>query len=86
MSDPVKVDSHVHVYRDRPEAIREKTGYEIWEYGALEGVHASDAIGLIDDFLTNMRAADIANAGWSWGVVHEACQGTAERIGGVIAV
>ena len=62
MSDPVKVDSHVHLYRNRPEAIREKTGYEVWEYGPLPGVHESDAIGLIDDFVEAMEEAGIEKA------------------------
>lgn len=62
MATPLKIDSHVHIYRDRPEAVREKSGYEVWEYGELSGVHASEAIGLIDDFIDSMRRADIAKA------------------------
>ena len=62
MPEPIKIDSHVHIYRDLPEAVREKTGYEVWEYGDLPGVHASGAVGLIDDFIDAMKKADIAKA------------------------
>lgn len=62
MPEPIKVDSHVHIYRDLPEAVLEKTGYEVWEYGNLLEVHASSAIGLIDDFIDAMQKADIAKA------------------------
>lgn len=62
MSEPIKIDSHVHIYRDLPEAVREKTGYEVWEYGDLPGVHASRAVGLIDEFIDAMNKADIAKA------------------------
>lgn len=62
MPDPLKVDSHVHIYRNQPEAVREKTGYEVWEYGSLPGVHVSDAVGLIDDFVEAMEKAGVAKA------------------------
>ena len=38
MPEPVRIDSHMHIYRGADEGIAEKEGYQIWEYGDKPGV------------------------------------------------
>ena len=58
MTDPLLVDVHVHVMPSPDDPIRD--GYEIWEYGAREGVAFCDDRGTIDDVLAAMDAAGFA--------------------------
>ncbi len=62
MSEPRRIDAHVHVYQTREIGNAEKTGYEIWEYGELPGVRASDLSGTVDELLESMRAARISRS------------------------
>lgn len=60
MSEPVKIDSHVHLYRSVEEGNAEKDGYQVWEYGRKENVPVSAYPGTVDDILEAMEAAEIA--------------------------
>jgi len=62
MSDIIKVDSHVHIYRNEEEGIREKSGYEVWEYGKKPVVHASDCVGTAQEVVEAMQATGISKA------------------------
>ena len=42
MTDLIRVDAHVHLYRSIEEGYAEKTGYEVWEYGEQAEVHITD--------------------------------------------
>lgn len=59
MADPIKVDSHIHVYRNVEEGEAEKDGYQVWEYGPQEDTHISALSGTLDELLAAMAAADI---------------------------
>lgn len=62
MSEPIRVDSHVHLYRSVAEGTAEKDGYQVWEYGEKEGVPASDYPGTLDDILEAMRGSGMAKS------------------------
>jgi len=62
MSDIIKVDSHVHLYRTAEEGILEKEGYEIWEYGHKPAVHLSDSTGTVQEIVDAMQATGISKA------------------------
>ena len=57
MSEPVRIDSHVHLYRSVDEGIAAKEGYEILEYGRQDEVTFSDLPGTVDDLLQSMERA-----------------------------
>ena len=57
MSEPVRIDSHVHIYQSAEEGIAAKEGYEIWEYGPQDEVAISDVPGTVDDLLRSMAKA-----------------------------
>jgi uncharacterized protein len=58
MSGPL-VDVHVHVMQSADDPMRD--GYEIWEYGAKEGVVFSDARGTVDEVDAAVRDAGFAH-------------------------
>ena len=62
MADPIKVDSHVHLYRSKAEGQADKDGYEIWEYGAKPGVCFSERLGTVDQVMADMDATGISKA------------------------
>ncbi len=62
MADFIRVDAHVHLYRTPEEGYAEKTGYEVWEYGAQADVHQSDCVGTVDELLLQMRSTQISKA------------------------
>ena len=64
MSGPVKIDTHIHLYSSRPEGEWWKAGYEIWEYGKLDGVHFSEDTGTLDE-----TVAALGRGGFNHGVV-----------------
>ena len=39
MTDFIRVDAYVHLYRSIEEGYAGKTGYEVWEYGEQTEVH-----------------------------------------------
>jgi hypothetical protein len=61
MSDPVKVDVHMHLYPTAASGEWWKAGYEIWEYGDKDGVVFSRYSGTVDDALAAMQAAGFAH-------------------------
>jgi predicted TIM-barrel fold metal-dependent hydrolase len=62
MASPLIVDAHMHVYETKAEGERQKTGYEIWEYGKKAGVPFSRYGGDVEDALAAMRHAGYAHA------------------------
>ena len=57
MTDPIKVDVHMHLYPSAESGAWWKTGYEIWEYGAKDGVGFSRYDGTVEDALAAMQKA-----------------------------
>ena len=55
MPEPIRIDSHVHLYRSVEEGIAEKNGYQVWEYGQKDVVAVSAYPGTVDDILEAMR-------------------------------
>lgn len=55
MPDPIRIDSHVHIYQSADEGVAAKEGYEIWEYGKQDQVAFSDVPGTVDDLLNSME-------------------------------
>lgn len=62
MSDPVIVDSHLHLFQTAEECLRLKEDYEIWEYGQAEQVSYSHYRGTIDDAVEAMEASGVTKA------------------------
>lgn len=62
MANPIKVDSHVHLYRSMEEGNQEKDGYQVWEYGTRDNTHESDAKGTVDEIVNAMDDAEVAKA------------------------
>ena len=62
MSDPVRIDSHVHIYQTIEEGIAAKEGYAIWEYGQQDEVAFADVPGTVDDLVNSMQKASIEKA------------------------
>jgi predicted TIM-barrel fold metal-dependent hydrolase len=62
MPDPLRVDIHLHLYETKEGGEREKTTYEIWEYGSKPDVVFSRFDGDLDDALTAMGEAGYAHA------------------------
>jgi len=57
VTDPIKVDVHMHLYPSAESGAWWKTGYEIWEYGKKDGVTFSRYNGTVDDALAAMETA-----------------------------
>jgi len=62
MTDFIRVDAHVHLYRSTEEGQTEKAGYEVWEYGEQAEVHQTDCVGTLDELLVQMEATGISKA------------------------
>ena len=62
MAEPIKVDSHIHIYRSIEEGEAEKTGYEVWEYGPQEGTQVSALSGTLDEVLAAMDQSGMDRA------------------------
>jgi predicted TIM-barrel fold metal-dependent hydrolase len=63
MTEPVKVDVHMHLYETPESGEWWKAGYEIFEYGEKDGVLFSDYSGTVGDAIEAME-----KAGFSHGV------------------
>ncbi len=63
MTEPVKVDVHMHLYETPESGEWWKAGYEIFEYGEKDGVRFSDYSGTVGDAVEAME-----KAGFSHGV------------------
>lgn len=57
MTEPIKVDVHMHLYPSAESGAWWKRGYEIWEYGAKDGVSFSRSNGTVDEALLAMEKA-----------------------------
>ena len=62
MSQLTMIDAHLHMFRTKEEGILEEGGYEIWEYGAKEGVEFGEAAGDIEDVLLSIDRARVSCA------------------------
>ncbi len=62
MADPIRIDSHVHIFQDPAVGTAAKENYEIWEYGAQEGVRISALAGTVEDMIGAMAEARIEKA------------------------
>lgn len=62
MTDMIRVDAHVHLYRTREEGSTEKRGYEVWEYGTQTDIHETECVGTVDELLVQMEATSISKA------------------------
>jgi uncharacterized protein len=63
MTEPVKVDVHMHLYETSESGEWWKSGYEIFEYGEKKGVRFSHYSGTVEDAVEAME-----KAGFSHGV------------------
>ncbi len=62
MAEPIKIDSHVHLYRVAEQAREDKESYEIVEYGAKKDLHMSALTGTVEETVAAMAGAGIAKA------------------------
>jgi len=62
MPAPVRIDSHIHIYKTHEEGIASKEGYQIWEYGPKANVRYSKYGGTVEDAAEAMRLAGISKA------------------------
>ena len=60
MTEPVKVDVHMHLYATPESGEWWKSGYEIFEYGEKDGVRFSDYSGTVGDATLAMEKAGFA--------------------------
>ncbi len=58
------VDAHMHIYESKEQGLRNKTNYQIWEYGRKDSQRYSNFGGDLEDALSAMR-----DAGYDHGVV-----------------
>jgi len=61
MADPLRVDAHMHLYPSAESGDWWKAGYEIWEYGAKEGVTFGRFSGTVSDALVTMEEAGFSH-------------------------
>jgi predicted TIM-barrel fold metal-dependent hydrolase len=61
MSEPVKVDVHMHLYDSTASGEWWKAGYEIFEYGEKAGVRFSDYSGTVADAIEAMEKAGFSH-------------------------
>src|SRR5260370_26689698 len=64
MSGPTKIDTHLHLSQSDEEGACFKGGYDIWEYGQLDGVQFSADTGTLDE-----TVAALGRGGFDHGVV-----------------
>jgi hypothetical protein len=62
MADPIKVDSHVHLYPTAAAGLADKDGYEIIEYGERDEIAFSDFSGTLEDAKQAMEESGISKA------------------------
>jgi hypothetical protein len=61
MTDPVRVDVHMHLYPSAEAGDWWKSGYEIWEYGEKDGVAFGRFSGTVADALAAMQEAGFSH-------------------------
>src|SRR5215831_11851588 len=64
MSEPLRIDAHIHLYSTREEGEWWKAGYEIWEYGQRDGIDFSHDTGTLGE-----TVAALGRGGFAHGVV-----------------
>jgi uncharacterized protein len=64
MSEPLRIDTHIHLYSSLQEGEWWKAGYEIWEYGQRDGVDFSPDTGTLGE-----TVAALGRGGFAHGVV-----------------
>ena len=64
MSEPLRIDTHIHLYSSRQEGEWWKAGYEIWEYGQRDGIGFSPDTGTLGE-----TVAALGRGGFAHGVV-----------------
>ncbi len=62
MPAPMIIDAHMHIYRSRDHGLRNKQGYDIWEYGSRPDVNFSRATGTLEEAAHDMDRAGISRA------------------------
>ncbi len=62
MSDPIFVDSHLHLLASAEQCLQLKQDYEIWEYGPANNISYSRYNGTIEEAIEAMEAAGVAKA------------------------
>lgn len=62
MSDPVIVDSHLHLFQTAEECRTLKEDYDVWEFGRADDVRYSKYLGSIDDAVEAMEIAGVTKA------------------------
>lgn len=62
MSNPVIVDSHLHLFETAEECRDLKENYEIWEFGRAGDISYSQYNGTIDDAIEAMETAGVTKA------------------------
>jgi predicted TIM-barrel fold metal-dependent hydrolase len=55
----IRIDFHMHLYRDAAEGRAVVEEYPIVEYGEGEGVHLGDTAGTVDEALASLRAGGV---------------------------
>ena len=62
MAEPVKIDTHIHLYQTSEEGIAAKEAYHIFEYGTKPDVRFSRYPGTLDDVVKCMESAGYSKA------------------------
>jgi uncharacterized protein len=62
VTQPLRIDGHLHLYRTKAAGLREKQTYEVWEYGTKPDVAFARFDGDIEDAETAMAEAGYAHA------------------------
>ena len=62
MAEPVKIDSHIHLYQASEDGIAAKEGYHIFEYGTKPNVRFSRYSGTVADVIESMESAGYSKA------------------------
>jgi uncharacterized protein len=61
MTEPIRVDVHMHLYETKEIGEWWKRGYEIWEYGPKDGVRFSGYSGTVEDAVDAMTTAGFSH-------------------------
>ena len=63
MAEPLKIDSHMHIYPSKEEGLYQKAGgYVIWEYGEKPDVRFSYYAGDLEDALEAIDRSGFSKA------------------------
>jgi predicted TIM-barrel fold metal-dependent hydrolase len=62
MADPIKVDTHVHIYRTQHDGLRDRLGIEVWEYGHQNNVDITWIAGTENELVDSMKSSGMDHA------------------------